>query len=124
MSEPTHEQIVQALRDGARGHMPQEAAVELLIEEEWWLRRLTAEGLVEYTDDPDMLAADGKPMAFIDWVKAAKHPWRASGGERALLQAACSIGSSQVELSLSDVFTSMDKHNAGLVLKWLPWIKR
>ncbi|MEV7675092.1 hypothetical protein [Streptomyces sp. NPDC088752] len=113
------ERLHEALRAWALGDKGVMAAVEVLIEEQWWLRRLLHKGLIDYTEDPDLIGLDSPPLASIDWVKTEQQPWNQSGGERALLQAICSIGSGQVQVNLRDIFLSMDTYNSGLVLKAL-----
>ncbi|MFJ4902886.1 hypothetical protein [Streptomyces sp. NPDC088727] len=117
------ERLHQALRAWADGDLGCMAAVEMLIKEQWWLRRLWQMDLIDYTDDPDLVGPDGPPLAGIDWLKVSKKRWPQSGGELALLMTACSIGSSQVKVSLCDVFTSMDSHNSGLAIDGIKAIK-
>ncbi|MFE0490242.1 hypothetical protein [Streptomyces griseoaurantiacus] len=124
-TDVTMEQVHEALRAWTYGGDPgTRAAVDMLIEEEVWLRRLWAHGLIEYTDDPDLLSPDSGPIASIDWVRTSRKRWPQSGGEHALLMAACSIGGSAVKVSLKDLFTSMDRHNSLLVVEALQAIKR
>lgn len=120
----TMEQVHAALQAWTHGGNPGcRAAVDMLIEEEWWLRRLWASGLIDYADDPDIIG-DGEPIAVIYWERTAKKRRPQSGGERAFLLAACSIGSSKVKVSFNDLFTSMDSHYTMLVINALKSIKR
>ncbi|THA72551.1 hypothetical protein E6R60_26855 [Streptomyces sp. A0642] len=124
-TDVTMEQVHAALRAWTYGGDPgARAAVDMLIEEEWWLRRLWAGGLIDYSDDPDIVGPDGEPIAVLDWVAASKKRWPQSGGELALLMAACSIGSGSVKVNFRDLFTSMDSHNSMLVINALKAIKR
>lgn len=121
----TMDQVHEALRAWTYGGDPgSRAAVDMLIEEEEWLRRLWSSDLISYDDDPDIVGPNGAPIAAIDWVRTARKRWRQSGGELAFLMAACSIGSTAVKHSFKDLFTSMDRHYTMLVLKALQSIKR
>ncbi len=47
------DRLTAALRAGAAGHLPGEAAVALLVEHDVWPRRADFRAFVDYTDDPD-----------------------------------------------------------------------
>jgi hypothetical protein len=79
------------LRAWAKGMYTTEAAVGLLI------RTGQAVGLGEPTDDG--------AMWWIDWSTAIDRAGARSGGERRIVAIACSLGSSEQSVNLSDAMS-------------------
>ncbi len=105
------------LRAGAAGHVPTQAAIELLIRHGHWPDRLHRDGHV--TTWP----ADnhGPAMATIDWRTVAQrlhdhteHGLAASSSERSVLTVAASLVSS-TDVRLGQVLPCLDATNTGLV---------
>lgn len=77
------EELADALRAGAKGLYPAEAAVGLLIEHGSWLRR---DDFAEHIDTSE----DGS-MAWVDWQAVLDANLPASGGERRMLYLAAGL---------------------------------
>lgn len=105
------------LRAGAAGHVPTQAAVDLLIRHGTWPDRLHREGHV--TTWP---ADDHRPaMASIDWHAVGErlddhteHGLAASSSERSILTVAASLAS-WTDVRLGEVLPCLDATNTGLV---------
>lgn len=95
----------EGLRAWAHGLYPVEAAVELLIRT-GLARRLGAA----------VQASDDNSMWWIDWPKAMDEAGVLSGGERRIVALACSLGSSEVLVNLSDAVSGLDVEHVRLVL--------
>ncbi len=95
--------LVSALRAAVSGHLNGEAAIELLLAEQTWLRMATFRSFIDYEDDPDVTG--GPPMAWVDWRGALRaleaRRLRASRGtgERILRIAASLAAGVPVDLS-------------------------
>lgn len=89
--------LVAALRAQAAGHLTSEAAVELLIEQRWWLdHKGFVSGYIDYEDDPNVVGDTG-PLAGVRWADAIKaldsgEFLRPSGGAERVLRIAASLG--------------------------------
>lgn len=104
MSTTTTE-IDQGLRAWAQGLYPAEAAVELLI------RTNLARRVAMAVDD----AGEGRRW-WIDWPKAMESAGTMSGGERRILAIACSLGSTGIDVNLSDAISGLGVAHVRLVL--------
>ena len=94
------EQLAQMLREWANGLLPCEAAVELLIAHDRWLRRRDFVGrLVDAVDDGWAPGGRVVPMASIDWDQVEafiRHPHTgASSSEIAILRVAASLAGAE-----------------------------
>jgi hypothetical protein len=104
-----------ALRAHARGlHCP-EAAVELLISHDTWLRR--DDFLDPFVHTAHALA-DGTAMARVDWTEALcaldHDQLPCSASEARVLRLAASLAEG-IPIDLGDALTGLDRHNAELV---------
>ena len=104
------------MRAGAAGLYCAVAAVELLIGHERWLHRDDfVAGFVEV-----LPAADGTPMAFVDWSRAAACLKRGrlacSGGEGQVLRLGASLAEG-VPVDLAEALTSLDAPTVVLVAR-------
>lgn len=111
------DQLPAMLRAGARGHLPTEAAVDLLIDHGIWPDRLYRAGYVQTW----LPAGEGTPMAVIDWPVVAErltdHTERglvASGSEWSILAVALSLAD-RFEVRLGELLPRLDATNTGLV---------
>jgi hypothetical protein len=104
------------LRAGAAGLYCAMAAVELLIGQERWLLR--DDFVAEFIEM--VPAADGTPMAFVDWSRAAarlEHGRLAcSSGEGGVLRLCASLAEG-VPVDLADALTSVDARTVVLVAR-------
>ena len=89
--------LAAALRAQAAGYLTSEAAVELLIEQRWWLdHRGFVSGYIDYQDDPDIVGDTG-PLARVRWAEAIKaldssEFLRSSDSAELVLRIAASLG--------------------------------
>lgn len=99
----------------AKGLLPYEAAVELLISHRGWLIRRDFLGYVEFCR-----GVRGESMAAIDWqtIWAALEDGHlpCSSGERQILRIAASIAEG-ISVDLRDAVTSLDMPNSVLVAR-------
>ncbi|MGI5518020.1 hypothetical protein [Streptomyces sp. CA-106131] len=90
------------------------AAVELLIGQERWLRR--DDFVAEFVEI--VPAADGTPMAFVDWPRVVARLKRGrlacSSGEGQVLRLCASLAE-DVPVDLADALTSLDAPTVVLV---------
>jgi hypothetical protein len=79
--------VAAALRAGARGSYPDEAAIELLIRHNSWLRR------PNFLEQFVIVDAEGELTAYIDWVRVVHETaeWVTSPAERSILAIAASL---------------------------------
>ena len=97
------DRVVERLAEWASGSTCTEAAVELLIETEFWLSRkeFVDQALVE--TDADLT---------IDWARARSiaDNVQCSRGERFVLQIACSLADAEQTVAMSDI-AALDGRN-------------
>ncbi len=105
------------LRAWARGHLPTQAAVELLVDHGTWPQRLFDDGHVNTWK----ATAQGPAMAAIDWPAVADRltdrtgrGFAASGSERSVLAVALSLAG-HLEVRLGELLPRLDATNTGLV---------
>ncbi|MBY5163281.1 hypothetical protein [Salsipaludibacter albus] len=117
VSDPSTDELAAMLRAGATGHVPTEAAVELIIRHGGWPPRLLANGHV----DTWPATHDQPAMASVDWDavadRLADHGAQgpaASSSERAILAVATSLAGRH-DINLGDLLPRLDATNAGLV---------
>jgi hypothetical protein len=105
------------LRAGAAGLYCVMAAVELLIGQERWLRR--DDFVAEFVEIVPA-AADGTPMAFVDWSRVAARLKRGrlacSSGEGQVLRLCASLAEG-VPVDLGTALTSLDAPTVELVAR-------
>lgn len=111
----TEPELAAALRGGTGTDHTYTAAVDILL------------GLPGQMHDRDdirtniHLADDG--TAWVDWstfgLRLRRHEIPLSSGERRMLALACSLGSTDVEVSLAQVLVGLDRDNAMLVMSAL-----
>ncbi len=105
------------LRAWARGHLPTQAAVDLLTEHGTWPDRLFRAGHVDTWE-----ATAARPaMAAIDWPAVADRltdptgrGFAASSSERSILAVALSLAG-DLEVRLGELLPRLDATNTGLV---------
>lgn len=113
-------ELAEALYTGVKGLLWYEAAVELLIENEGWLRRGDLRAYIAYwpagTGDEDV----DFPVAEIQWpqVTAAiqNGEFPASSGERQILMAACGL-TGHGDWPLREALDSLGEANLTTVLQ-------
>lgn len=110
-------ELAAMLRAGAHGHLPTEAAVDLLVDHGTWPDRLYRAGHVETWAPSGGDAA----MAAIDWPAVADRLTDrtgrglvASGSEWSILAVALSL-SGRHEIRLGELLPRLDATNTGLV---------
>ncbi len=105
------EQLERQLGAWASGSTGTEAAVELLIETGYWLRR------AEFVDQA---ITTGESQASIDWVTASTlaSQLQCSRGERFVLLLACSLADPEQTVAMSDI-AALDGRNVAHVLEAL-----
>ncbi|CAL9677607.1 hypothetical protein SUDANB95_07933 (plasmid) [Actinosynnema sp. ALI-1.44] len=112
------ETLTTALRAGASGHLTAEAAVELLIRHESWLKRTDFRGFVDYHPDPN---EDGSgPAARIRWTElldALESSTLRAGNSTAdrILRIAGSLGGG-VPVNLAAALPGLGHWHASIVL--------
>jgi hypothetical protein len=115
VKSPSHDQLVAALRAGAEGSHPAEAAVELLIAHDLWPHRgdflATAVTVTPALDDP------GRLLAFIDWPAALAAYLPASSSEWQILALAAELAGVDSGRPLSELLGGLDDGNTFLVLR-------
>jgi hypothetical protein len=103
------------LRACARGIYPDQAAVELLISHDTFLRRADFTSRLISTH----ASSDGTTLAAIDWtaaITALDTTLPCSGGEQRMLRLAASLGDG-IPVNLRDALTGIDGHGIQLVLQ-------
>jgi len=102
-------ELAASLRQGARGHTASEAAVELLVWHEYWIRRMAFH--------PDTLHVDRQ--GDVDWVDLAlaivRDEIHASSSELKILQVACSL-MGVLAVDLRDCLAGLGPATLGAVL--------
>lgn len=108
----TLEQIATGLRAWARGLYPLEAAVELLIAHDIFLRR------TDFRRSALWISADGPEFIGVDWTAAHDLANRApaSRSEISALNVATSLAGHHLAPSLGDLLTAVDMSNVAMVL--------
>jgi len=107
------EPLAGQLRAWARGIYPDEAAVELLISHDTFLRRADFTSRFISTS----ASGDGTGLAAIDWaaaITALDVSLPCSGGEQRMLRLAASLGGG-VPVNLRDALTGIDDHGIQLL---------
>jgi len=106
------DQIATALRAWARGLYPLEAAVELLIAHDTWLRRS------DFRRSALWISDDGPILIGVDWAAAGDLAERApaSRSEISMLTVATSLASHHPAPRLGDLLSGLDRANVALVL--------
>ena len=115
----TPDELAPMLRAWAGGLYTCEAAVELLIHHETWLRRRDFRfTLVDAVIDGWGPEGVVEPMASIDWdrVEAFLDVAPASRSEASILRIAASLAGAQTNGCLRELTTSLDDVNSALVL--------
>lgn len=112
----TPSDLADALRRSAKGIYSEEAAVELLIAHQTWLRRNDFRPYIRvFQDEPD-----DTPMAAIKWLTLVAaidgNRFAASGGELQILCAATSL-TRNGHWVLHDLISSLDVVNLGLLFQ-------
>ena len=89
-------ELVEPLAEWASGSPGTEAAVELLIETEYWLER---------SEFVDRAVTQDEGGAAIDWEVAARlgHELVCSRGERFLLLLACALADPSLKISMGEI---------------------
>jgi len=97
------DRVVEGLAEWASGSTGTEAAVELLIETEFWLTR------AEFVERALVEAGSG---LSIDWAKAraVADDVQCSRGERFILQLACSLADDEQTVAMSGI-AALDGRN-------------
>ncbi len=97
------ESVEEQLGEWASGSAGTEAAVELLIETNFWLTRS------EFVERALVVGAE---KATIDWAAASEvaNEVQCSRGERFILLLACSLADSNREVAMSDIY-ALDGRN-------------
>ncbi|MGW0659814.1 hypothetical protein [Streptodolium elevatio] len=106
------DQLTAALRAGAAGHLPSEAAVALLVEHDVWPGRADFRAFVDYTDDPDVTDT---PLATVRWNEAVDAHLPGASGETLMLRIAASLAAG-TPVALAEV-SALGWHSTGLVLR-------
>jgi hypothetical protein len=106
----TLDKLTACLRVGARGAYATEAAVELLIAHQTWLRR--ADFRAACVDD------DGHTLAWIEWdtVVDFLNDAPSSTSEESLLLIAAELIGVDTHIPLGHLLTGLDDHDARIVL--------
>lgn len=117
----TLHQLSTALREGAKGLLCAEAAVELLIKHQSWLyRRDFVDHFIDRLDVSDHRVAGYSDTAFVDWTGAAAAldtgGLPCSSGDDQLLRVAASLAEG-IPVDLRDAITGLDTTNTGLVAR-------
>jgi len=110
--------LAESLRACARGIYPDEAAIELLICHDTFLRR--GDFTRHITTGEHDHRGNGAAHAAIDWAAAATTALDAgalpcSGGERRILRLAASLAAG-LPADLRDIFTGLDDRNLTLAI--------
>jgi hypothetical protein len=109
--------LAESLRACARGIYPDEAAIELLIGHDTFLRR--GDFTRHITTDEHNHRGNGAAHAAIDWAAAATAldtgALPCSGGERRILRLAASLAAG-LPADLRDIFTGLDDRNLTLAI--------
>jgi hypothetical protein len=109
------EGLIRALRAGAYGTVPREAALELLLEHGHWINRASlrehVKGSWGYSGDAWVF------LARINWRAAAEAGMRSSTSEDAMLRIAASIGDRDYGVSLSEATSSLGSASRSIVLR-------
>jgi hypothetical protein len=106
-----------ALRAHAQGLYCMEAAAELLISQQSWLRRADFTSQFLHLDHGPV---DGPAMAHVGWaaaitaLEAGKLP--CSGGEQRMLRITASLDEG-IPVDLRDTLTGLDNHNVQLLVR-------
>ncbi|MEU8134937.1 hypothetical protein [Streptodolium elevatio] len=108
------DQLTAALRAGAAGHLPGEAAVALLVEHDVWPRRADFRAYIDYTDDADVTDT---PLAKVRWSDAVDARLPGASGETLMLRIAASLAVG-TPVALAEV-SALGWHSTGLVLRAL-----
>ena len=113
------EQLAPMLRAWARGMLATEAAVDLLIRHDVWLRRGDFRAaLVDAVDDGWGTGGSIEPMAAVEWDGVQTYLGTAvwSRSEAAVLRLAASLAGATLTTSLAEMTSGLDDLNAALVL--------
>ena len=113
------EQLAPMLRAWARGMLATEAAVDLLIRHDLWLRREDFRAaLVDAVDDGWGTGGSIEPMAAVDWDGVQTYLGTAvwSRSEAAVLRLAASLAGATPTTSRAEMTSGLDDLNAALVL--------
>lgn len=113
--------LATALREGARGYLPLEAGVELLIAHGVWLRRKDFRTFVAYA--ADLTSPAGAPMALVAWADVVLADLPASSSESAVLRIAASLAD-DVPVWLRTAASGLDETNLALVTDAIAWANR
>jgi hypothetical protein len=115
MNRPDHHQLASALRAHARGLYCIEAAVELLIGHQSWLRR---DDFTTTLIQMSPKLTNGATLAHVDWPAAITAldtgQLPCSGGEGRMLRIAASVADG-IPADLRDALTGLDTTNTTLV---------
>ncbi|WP_306365991.1 hypothetical protein [Nocardiopsis sp. CC223A] len=112
-------ELIEGLRNWAEGYTAPLAAVNLLIDHNVWLRRTDfVSRCVHQVPDSELFEPD-RPLACIDWNKAAKalnrQAFPASSSEVAVLSIAVSLAEDH-PVKLRDALVGMDATTTAAVL--------
>ncbi len=108
------------MRAGAQGLLCTEAAIELIIEQQSWLKR--ADFVSAYIERLGPTDEDAADIASVDWdgaldaLDAGRLP--CSSGEAQLLRIAASLADG-IPVDLRGTITGLDSTNTGLVARAL-----
>jgi hypothetical protein len=107
------DELVAALRAGGRGLYSSEAALELIVAHDFWLRRPDFRRFVGVT-----LRLDGTGvLAHIDWPAVADANLPSSGSEAAILRLACEVAAVPTDSSIQELVSGLDETNLVLALR-------
>lgn len=105
------DQLAVALQAGIVGSdWPEQAAVDLLVQQRSWLRR------AELRQAIVAAVIDGNPCAWVVWHDVTMDA-PASAGELRILALAASLAGVASERSLGDLLSSLDQTNTARVLR-------
>jgi len=118
----TAEQLAPMLRSWADGLPASEAAVDLLIRHDTWLRREDFRtALVDAVDSGWGTRGTTEPLAAVDWdgVEGFLDSAACSRSEAGVLRLAASLAGAALARSLAEMTCGLDEANADLVLQAL-----
>lgn len=121
MTIPHHDTLAAQLRAWASGDHRIEAAVDLLIAHQSWLRRGDFLAACVHATDPDLVTI-GLPARWLNFDEAAHiaqggpASLPASDSELQVLGIAASLADAHHDRSLHDLLTGLDDRNIALVL--------
>jgi hypothetical protein len=108
----TLDELVAALRAGAEGSLPDEAAVELLIDHGCWPNRTDfVSAAIDVTDDTN------PPLSFVDWLSTLDADLPASSSERQMLSIAAELAGFDSGRPLGELIAGLDERNTALVAR-------